>query len=187
MNDNVDNCSLVANANQANLDNDGEGDVCDTDDDGDGIADANDCEPRDKKVVKYLVCHNGSTLCVDDKAFQSHIKHGDNIGRCGSTTTVTRNKAAMPDLTVQETTFADVYPNPSKGVFTLQLNNTLASRVQVLVINAKGEVLERRAVSSNKGLQTLRFNLHGKAAGLYLLKVVSASGAQQLFKVYMQQ
>ena len=33
-----DNCPLVANSDQANADGDSFGDVCDTDDDGDGIA-----------------------------------------------------------------------------------------------------------------------------------------------------
>jgi len=37
-----DNCPTTPNANQADLDGDGEGDACDLDDDGDGIADTND-------------------------------------------------------------------------------------------------------------------------------------------------
>ncbi len=40
--DNLDNCPLTSNANQADNDNDGLGDVCDTDDDNDGVLDAND-------------------------------------------------------------------------------------------------------------------------------------------------
>ncbi|WP_010136896.1 collagen-binding domain-containing protein, partial [Ochrovirga pacifica] len=39
VNDDVDNCPTVANADQADLDNDGQGDVCDNDDDGDGVND----------------------------------------------------------------------------------------------------------------------------------------------------
>jgi Tol biopolymer transport system component len=38
--DNSDNCVAAANADQANLDGDGAGDVCDDDDDGDGLSDA---------------------------------------------------------------------------------------------------------------------------------------------------
>ena len=36
----MDNCPLVANADQADLDGDTEGDVCDSDADGDGLANA---------------------------------------------------------------------------------------------------------------------------------------------------
>ena len=38
----VDNCPMVANANQTDLDADGEGDACDADDDNDGVPDASD-------------------------------------------------------------------------------------------------------------------------------------------------
>ncbi len=45
-----DNCILIANANQTDSDNDGQGDACDTDDDNDGITDATDCAPLDKNI-----------------------------------------------------------------------------------------------------------------------------------------
>jgi hypothetical protein len=40
--DDLDNCPTVANADQANLDGDTQGDACDTDDDNDGVADGSD-------------------------------------------------------------------------------------------------------------------------------------------------
>ena len=43
----VDNCPDVANADQADLDQDGAGDACDSDDDGDGVADTVDAYPDD--------------------------------------------------------------------------------------------------------------------------------------------
>ena len=47
LNDNIDNCPSIANADQADFDSDGEGDICDLDDDNDGIADTDDAFPLD--------------------------------------------------------------------------------------------------------------------------------------------
>ncbi|HBD05383.1 TPA: hypothetical protein DCZ32_02905, partial [Candidatus Uhrbacteria bacterium] len=43
--DGQDNCPQIVNAGQSNFDSDGEGDVCDADDDGDGSNDPYDCAP----------------------------------------------------------------------------------------------------------------------------------------------
>ncbi|MDH5785074.1 MAG: thrombospondin type 3 repeat-containing protein [Chromatiales bacterium] len=45
--DNADNCPLTANADQLDTDADGQGNVCDTDDDNDGVLDADDAFPLD--------------------------------------------------------------------------------------------------------------------------------------------
>ncbi len=45
-----DNCPSISNPSQTNTDGDAQGDACDTDDDNDGIADANDCAPLDKNI-----------------------------------------------------------------------------------------------------------------------------------------
>jgi hypothetical protein len=51
----VDNCPLLANADQANSDGDSEGDVCDTDDDNDGVLDVDDTYPASNMEPTVVV------------------------------------------------------------------------------------------------------------------------------------
>jgi hypothetical protein len=186
--DGVDNnCNGQIDEGFPDTDSDGIASCIDNDDDNDGVPDAYDCAPLDKKNDKWLLCHNGQTLCVAKSALPAHFAHGDYLGSCASPS------ASQPGQAVAEVALdkpaADnvgVYPNPNKGQFTIQLNNKTLGKAEVQIIDAKGSMVETRQVQlSGKG-QTYRVNLANKTNGVYLVRVVSKEGVQ-VYKVVVQQ
>ncbi|MEE9371617.1 MAG: thrombospondin type 3 repeat-containing protein [Saprospiraceae bacterium] len=65
----IDNCPDDRNADQLDTDSDGEGDVCDIDDDNDGVMDAFDCNPIDSTKSFKIgdICDDGNANTSGDK------------------------------------------------------------------------------------------------------------------------
>ena len=66
--DDMDNCPDMANEDQGDFDGDGIGDVCDPDDDNDGVIDTEDCDFRDASIAVSVgdTCNDGNTATVND-------------------------------------------------------------------------------------------------------------------------
>lgn len=88
-----DNCPLVANPNQEDFDNDATGDICDADDDNDGVMDAMDCAPintevavlKDSKACQLWISGiNGKGILNAlglQKLFNPNSQAGENAGK----------------------------------------------------------------------------------------------------------
>ena len=57
--DEIDNCRAVVNDNQVDTDSDGIGDMCDTDDDADGVIDSADAAPLDPNIGLHSIWDSG--------------------------------------------------------------------------------------------------------------------------------
>ena len=170
-----DNCPLLANANQSDFDKDGKGYTCDADDDNDGIVDIYDCDPRNKKVVKYLVCHKGKTLCVDKAGLQDHLRHGDYKGSCRKTSSSNDLVEIETGIEAGETLTIQVMGNPASDYFTLVPQSGNQEKLHLRVMDATGKVIETRTNVSAAEAILLGKNYR---SGMYLLEVVQ--GQQRL-------
>ena len=77
-----------------------------------------------------------------------------------------------------------VGPNPSTGRFMVVLPNNLKNAT-ITISNASGTVVERRTAVSGVAGQTLQVDLSGRAAGLYLVRIVSG-GKSYTHKILVQ-
>ena len=66
------------------------------------------------------------------------------------------------------------YPNPSNGQFRLQVQNAADAKAEVTIMDAKGTIIQRRVMNLAKANNN-QFNLTGRGAGMYYIKVVSGN------------
>jgi uncharacterized protein (DUF2141 family) len=106
-----------------------------------------------------------------------------------------RNYYNCPGVTVNTKVFEEplvisgkdvlsTYPNPSNGQFKLLLQNFASPKAEVSIFDAKGTLIQKHMLNLTQNT-IADFDLKGKAAGLYLIKVVTASGIKNM-KVVVQ-
>lgn len=78
-----------------------------------------------------------------------------------------------------------IYPNPSRGLFSLVYQVNSNEQINVRVIDAKGSLVREFNRTGNGFPQKLNIDLFGNANGVYLLQV-NTTGKKQMFKLYKQ-
>lgn len=79
----------------------------------------------------------------------------------------------------------DVFPNPSAGLFTVEVVSPKNMEAQLTVRNVLGEIIENQMVSIAGGANKLPLNLSGVASGVYFVEVRS-EGKLAVMRVVLQ-
>ena len=110
---------------------------------------------------KVKVCHKGRrTICVPWWAARWHLKHGDTLGGCDSTT----NEVQITNL--------KVYPNPFKHHLHVKFNSTTDADIDLTVFNNRGKKVFKKTLSITEGTTKTKLNLSRLRRGYYYLKIV---------------
>ncbi len=109
---------------------------------------------------KVTMCHtnnnNSATICVNTTAVSSHLAQGDYIGSC------TGQRLGMGS----ESSYFTIYPNPSNGMFELEMNNGKFSNVKVF------DLLGNVIYSSETSAAKAHINLSQITDGVYFITVI---------------
>lgn len=161
----------------ADSDGDGQGDSCDMDDDNDGVPDAQDCDPSDRRNDKVIVCHKGKEICVSQNAVQAHLAHGDNVGPC--TQAAARGIITSSEVLQQAGYALGAYPNPAKGVTKIQYSISTDSRVSIKLYDLMGREIATIVNRFDKaGSYVVEMDASRFSKGVYYFRLRADNGKE---------
>jgi hypothetical protein len=128
---------------------------------------------------KVYVCHiagngNANTLSISPNAVAAHIggHPSDRLGICFQFPCVNARMADKEEE-IMELSNMSVYPNPSNGKFSVQLHGISGVTADLTIIDANGILVEKNSIEITDHEQSLELDLSEKAAGLYLIRLVT--------------
>jgi len=92
-----------------------------------------------------------------------YVVNADNLG-------LSSNNGETPSSEIK------VYPNPTSGLFSLQLDGLESGKANVKIVSLNGQTVKQRDVLLTGKSQTVLFDISAEAAGVYLIKVTSKEG-----------
>jgi hypothetical protein len=118
---------------------------------------------------------NTSSVAVSPTVQTTYTVNGTDANGCENTTTVTQDVSACTGIvTLTNDGSINVYPNPNKGMFVVELTSVS----KVTVMNALGQVVISETFEAGKHT----VNVNNECAGVYYVKVMT-NNKQHIIKV----
>ena len=94
---------------------------------------------------------------------------------------------SSPDGSVSQSnsplTILSAFPNPTKDVFILEIENNIEGAAQVDVMDIAGRKVLSTQQSIEKGFNTLTLNVQNLSSGLYLVRIKDSNNQEAIVKM----
>ena len=135
------------------------------------------------KKNQVLICHDGKTNNIDVTSVPNHLAHGDKLGSCGSIIPAiasSRSYAVETEVAVQ--TILKAYPNPFSGQTTIEFSLAQDEEYTLAIYDLKGTLVKQLPNGKAKAneLKQVAWQVGNAAAGLYIVRLTTATNVQQL-------
>lgn len=140
------------------------------------VTDAGGCTATDNSMIfaedvrcgngqnqKVMICHEGTTICVDANAVPAHLSlHQDYIGSCN---------ARIGNQDEEQAFELDMFPNPSSETVSFHIHG-YAGKIIIQVVNAIGqEVIAKSVTHNEEDVHILDVNSLDR--GIYTVNIVT--------------
>ncbi|HOZ53027.1 MAG TPA: T9SS type A sorting domain-containing protein, partial [Chitinophagaceae bacterium] len=93
------------------------------------------------------------------------------------------NNINIPISEAMVNSFVKIFPNPTSGKVTVQLQSTKEISTELRITNLLGQTISVSSTQLTKGLNQLIIDLNGQPAGTYLISFTDASGVKHIEKL----
>ncbi len=116
------------------------------------------------------------TNVSSNTAYEYQVR--SNCGAAGKPRSTWSDMQTFSTLSRMEEEFSavtelDIYPNPNKGQFTIQLDNDSMEKCVIEVYNVLGEQILTETVTINYGLNSINIDIRKATHGIYMISIKS--------------